>query len=214
MNRLRQCAAANGARGIVEKRSDQQMPKGDYSIERRTGAKTADLRHNRRMAARAHLNQTGGQGWRIIARHAHGDGRNAGSIEDRLAAGLRTQTIAQRRSTVLAAIAVLLGGRRDITATIHRRGRVSGGTARVCGRAGGFVRAVLMAAEELELPVRAQTTGAGHAGKGRQRNHSPDDKSPKWHAGRVHSAGQEGAAVCERSARLLQYTFLRRKKKT
>lgn len=167
------------------------MPIGDHSIERRTGIKPADLWRNRRMAARARLDQTDGQGRRIIARHADRDGRHTGSIKDRLAAAFRTQTATRRCIAVFAAIAVVLSRRRGFAATIHRRGRMSGATARVCSRAAGFVRAVLMAAEELELPVRAQAAGARHSGKGRQRNHSPDEKSRKWRARTVHSAGKK-----------------------
>lgn len=101
-----------------QRKSDQQMPKGDDPIERRTGVEFDRLDRDRRMGNRTRLNVTDGRAQRTIAGRCYNDPRQVGSTENRLAAAARLYAIAWQRPAMLATIIFMLGayGSRAATA--------------------------------------------------------------------------------------------------
>src|SRR5487761_927812 len=169
---------------IRERKSNQQMPKSDDPIERRTGVELSRVGRGRRMSNRARLSEADRQARRMIVGRTDRDRRQARRIEDRLAARPRLHAVARQRRAVLAAIAFMLVYGGHAATAIGRSVLVGTITGVASDLAGG--RRAAMRTKELELPIRTEADGARQAGKHRQGNHPPDDDGRQLGANTVH----------------------------
>jgi hypothetical protein len=175
---------------MLEKKSNQQRPKNNNSVERRAGIELGGLRGKRWVAARADFLSQGDDSRRWVARQAHGLGRYAGRRQDRLATRLRANARPARwgvmaTETAAAAIEVMVRiGLRKRRVRPTAMGVADGIAA---GGRMAFSAARQMPADKLELAVGAHAGSARQTGPQRQGNHSPSDDSRQACAKKAHS---------------------------